>query len=428
MKPGCIATLCLFAILTIGGISRAQEQGPWWTWSTIDGGWAGYRNLLAQHGLVFSGTTVADFQGNVSGGERRGFAPANSLMLAMDANLKELASLNGLLFHAEFVEVEGQNLSTKTLGNVLQVGNAFAQQGYYLGQMYLQQKLFDDKLILQAGRMTTANNFASLPVFNNYVSFADNPIPVSLTNDSIYFSSLPSATWAAVVSVTPIDSIALAFEVYDANLASAQPFASRHGIDFSFNESDSPMEVAQFTYSLNRGSDDTGLAGTYSLGGFYSGANYQSLSGGGHTRGNYGFYFEAEQMISRYGGPGSDIGLIPWLAVTYDQPQSINQLPLMVMVGAAYHGLFPGRGDDSAAIAFYYGKLLTASPLVPSNALVAATHATSVSSEKVLELDYTCWATPWLGITPDLQYVFNPGGSSSSRNAAVPGVQLQVLF
>src|SRR5271166_6369545 len=148
MNPARIGTLCLVAILTLGGVATSQEQGPWWTWSTIDGDWGGYRSALAEHGLVFSGTTVADFQGNISGGARRGFAPANTLLLAVDADLKELASIDGLLFHAEFVEVEGQNLSTKTLGNVLQVGTAFAQQGYYLGQMYFQQKLFDEKLIL----------------------------------------------------------------------------------------------------------------------------------------------------------------------------------------------------------------------------------------------------------------------------------------
>jgi hypothetical protein len=58
--------------------------------------------------------------------------------------------------------------------------------------MYAQQKLLGDVLILQIGRMTTANNFASLPIFSQYVSFANNPIPISLTNNSLYFTSLPA--------------------------------------------------------------------------------------------------------------------------------------------------------------------------------------------------------------------------------------------
>jgi porin len=428
MKPARIGTLCLIALVTLCGGAFAQEQGPWWTWSTVDGDWAGYRHILAERGLVFSGTTVADLQGNVSGGERRGFAAADSSVFALDADLKALAGLGGLLFHTEFTVVEGQNLSTRTLGNVLQVATAYAQPGYYLGQMYAQQKLFDDKLTLQAGRMTTANNFASLPIFNDYISFTDNPIPVSLTDNTIYFTSLPAVTWAAVGTIAPIESVAVGVGVYDTNLASAEPFASRHGVDLSFDENGGPMETAQVTYYLNHGSDENGLPGTYNIGEFYSGADYQAVSGSGGKSGHYGFYLEAEQMIYREGGAGSDVGLTPWLAVSYHPEQSINQLPLLVMVGFAYQGLLPGRSDDSTAAAFYYGKLNTATPIVPTSAVTTSSAATTVSGEKVLELDYTYWATPWLGITPDWQYVFNPDGRSGSRNAAVLGVQFQILF
>jgi porin len=182
----------------------------------------------------------------------------------------------------------------------------------------------------------------------------------------------------------------------------------------SFNGSGGPMEVGQIAYNLNQGSDDQGLPGTSYLGGFYSGTNYKSLSGGRNERGNYGFYFETQQMAYRDGGPNSAIGLTPWFAMSYNPQQSINQLPLLVSGGAVYQGLISGRGDDTSALALYYGKLSTSVP--------------AVSGEKVLELNYTWWATPWLGVTPDFQYVFNPSGNSSSRNAAVLGTQFLMLL
>jgi carbohydrate-selective porin OprB len=46
----------------------------------------------------------------------------------------------------------------------------------------------------------------------------------------------------------------------------------------------------------------------------------------------------------------------------------------------------------------------------------------------VLELNYTFWAMPWLGITPDFQYVFNPGGNRSNNDAALFGGQIMVNF
>jgi carbohydrate-selective porin OprB len=171
----------------------------------------GYRHTLADRGLVFSGTNVTD-QGNVSGGERKAFACADTSLFVADADLERLAGLDGLQAHAEFVSNVGQDLSTKSVANILQVATAFAQPGNYLGQLYVQQKLFNDVFTLQAGRMTTANNFASLPVFNDYISFADNPIPISLTNNTIYFTSLPSVEWATVGTV--------AVGVYNTNLPS----------------------------------------------------------------------------------------------------------------------------------------------------------------------------------------------------------------
>jgi porin len=413
MKPARIATLCLLVWFTMSRAPLAQEQGPWWTWSTIDGNWGGYRQSLADDGVVVSGSTIVDLLGNVSG-QARAFAPANASLVSVDADLEKLLSLKGLLVHTEFVANAGQNLSTKSIGNLLQVATAFAQPGYYLGQTYVQQKLFSDKLTLQMGRMTTANNFASLPVFADYVSFAVNPIPINLTTNTVYFTSLPAVQWAAVGTMAATDWLAFAVGVYNTNLPSGLPVASRHGVDFSFQGSGGPMEVAQLTYTLNRGSDDAGLPGTYYLGGFYSGADYSSLSDSETKKGNYGFYLEGQQMIYRRGGANSDVGLTPWISVAYTPQQRINQLPLLVMAGASYRGLIPGRSDDTTAVGFYYGKISTSVP--------------SGSGEKVVELNYMWWATPWFGMTPDLQYVLTPSGRSSSRNAAVIGVQFQILF
>ena len=119
-------------------------------------------------------------------------------------------------------------------------------------------------------------------------------------------------------------------------------------------------------------------------------------------------------MIYRSGGPGSTVGLTPWIAIAYNPQQSINQMPLLVSGGAVYQGLIKGRGNDITGLGFYYGKLSTAVP--------------AFSGEKVLEANYTWWGTPWLGVTPDLQYVFSPSRDANSKNAAVLGIQFLVLF
>jgi hypothetical protein len=55
MNAARLGTLCLTVVIAMSGTLRTQDQGPWWTWPTIDGNCGGYRDTLADHGLIFSG-------------------------------------------------------------------------------------------------------------------------------------------------------------------------------------------------------------------------------------------------------------------------------------------------------------------------------------------------------------------------------------
>src|SRR5271163_5166072 len=128
MRSTSIVTLCAIALLVLSSQLQAQSQGPWWDWPTIDGNWGGFRETLADRGLVFSGSTVVDLLGNASG-QSRAFAPADSSLLALDADLEKLLGVKSLLLHVEFVANAGENLSSKSIGNTLQVATAYAPQG-----------------------------------------------------------------------------------------------------------------------------------------------------------------------------------------------------------------------------------------------------------------------------------------------------------
>jgi carbohydrate-selective porin OprB len=114
------------------------------------------------------------------------------------------------------------------------------------------------------------------------------------------------------------------------------------------------------------------------------------------------------------GAPGSAEGLTPWLALAWNPEESADFLPLFLSAGAVYQGLIPGRNADTTALAVYTGKF--------------SKFAENTTSETVLEVNYTLWATPWLGITPDFQYVFNPLGGPSKNDAAVFGGQILIIF
>lgn len=392
----------------------------WLKGSSALGDWGGERKKLEDTGLTLSGFTVTALMGNTSGGTRQSSAPANSTLLAADLDFGKFSGLTGFLIHAEGWLAGGSNMSTKgRINNLFNVASAYTPHGAYLGQLYAQQQLLDDKLEIQVGRMTTANNFAALPVAADYVSVAVNAIPLSQPLNTVPFTSYPSTQWAAVATIKPESRFEFAGGVYTAN-AKASALKGTGGTDFDFDLDDGLMAIGQMTYLHQQAKGDKGLPGTYYLGAFYAGDSYARLDGkGGHgpkheETGNFGFYVMGQQMIYREGGPGSSEGLTPWFSIAIQPDEAINKMPVMLAGGASYEGLLPGRDTDTAAFAVYYGKL--------------SGDLRNVTAETVFEVNYTLWATPWLGITPDFQYIINPNGDTDRSDVAVLGAQLLVNF
>lgn len=412
--------------LTAGLVPAAAGPGSsdwfedWLKGTSALGNWGGQRQTLAESGISFSGFTATALLGNTSGGTRKSWAPANTTLGAVNLDLGKMMGWTGFLIRAEGWLAGGSDMSTGgRIDNFFSVATAYTPHGAYLGQLYAQQELFDGKLELQVGRMTTANNFAELPVVTNYVSMAMNSIPLNLPVNTLPFTSYPSTQWAVVGTLTPAPEFEFTAGVYTAN-AEASELKGTGGVDFNMDLDDGVMAIGQITYRHQRAKGDSGLPGTYLLGVFYADDDYSRLDGEGGSgpnhleTGNYGFYVMGQQMVYRRGGAGSSQGLTTWLSLSMQPDESINQMPLMLAGGASYEGLFPGRPADTTAFAVYYGKL--------------SDDVKSTTAETVFEVNHTFWATPWLGITPDVQYILNPNGDTNRADVTVIGGQVMVNF
>ena len=45
-----------------------------------------------------------------------------------------------------------------------------------------------------------------------------------------------------------------------------------------------------------------------------------------------------------------------------------------------------------------------------------------------MEIHYAAQITPWMAVTPSLQYVWNPGGADGVGDACVLGIRVQMSF
>lgn len=425
-----LALLAGLAALTPVSV-HGEPLDDWLSGDTVTGDWGGFRSRLAEAGVSVEAEYIADFQTLAAGGEDdgRGWGYAGLALAGLDFDLEKLFGWTGGRFYAQGSWSTGQDLSDRSIGALFPVAAQFTGNGARLAQLYLEQTLFGDQLSIAGGRLTTDSDFLSSPIYGEYVSAAINSSPFSIPDGQPGYTTPPFAQWGIRAIYSPIPSIRTGIGVY-----AADPDVNankEHGLDWSVDLDKGVMTIGEVGYLWHQEEGATGLPGTAKVGFVYSNGDLEKVrddaeeelaedlfedgGGGSPTQGdNYGFYASIEQMIYREGDAPSKEGLTGWAVVTYSPRDNINTNPLFVGGGLVYQGLIPRRDDDRLAVGVFYGKL--------SGAIQ------NVSSEKVVEVNYSFQATPWLTIRPDFQYIFNPGGRSDIDDALVLGGEVGIVF
>jgi porin len=88
-----------------------------------------------------------------------------------------------------------------------------------------------------------------------------------------------------------------------------------------------------------------------------------------------------------------------------------------IALGAWYTGPFSARPND--VVAFAAGT---------THVNHRAADAAVKNSEYVFELDYTFVPTPGFLVRPNVQYIYSPGGSSTTKDVWVLGLKTVINF
>ena len=387
---------------------------------TLTKDWAGFRTELSRLGITPTASYTVQLLGNPSGGQSRGFTYAGTLQASIFLDLHKLLRIPGLSFNVGGAWSTGKNLSADYIGNSFTVQGAYGSPGngtnnLTLGETYLQQQLFNNSLVIAVGRLAPANIFATMPVLNNYLNIGTNPGPGALgINDATFTLYPPGVEWGVQAIYNITSSFQMAAGVFNTNQSSAG--GAKGGLDFALQQGNrGALSVVQLNYLVNHAARDTGLPGQYSFGGYYDSNRFSSLRIPNSTEsGTYSVYGMFQQMVYRDGEAGSQKGVTIWGETALAPKSSVNTMPYFVGGGLSYQGLIPGRDNDIASAGVIYGAF---SRYIPRT-----------TAETVIEINYQITFSRWLSITPDIQYVFRPSGSSAIKNALVLGTQVAVVF
>ena len=258
--------------------------------------------------------------------------------------------------------------------------------------------------------------------------FDGNPISVFFNGP---FTAYPNATWGFLLQFRPYKRILAKVAAYVAqdNVADNK----YHGFNWSLNGSDGTQLITEWSYQVNQLKTDTGYPGNYRAGYFYYTDSKGDKFLGGHYHGNSGYYFLIDQMVLRVGDPKLERGLTPFIAVLFASKDR-NLLPFYISSGLVYKGLFPSRPKDYTNLGFIYGKYST--DMREAQGIAKRMRMMPVPTfgnqpqnfEALVELNHWFQINPWLIIVPDIQYIINPRGLGTIKDALVVGAQISVTL
>ncbi|MEI9979746.1 MAG: carbohydrate porin [Edaphobacter sp.] len=378
---------------------------------TLAGGWDKIRQVMKRIGITPTASYVGALQTNVTGDQDQVWSYAGQLSVAASADFGELLKIPGLSAYVGASWGTGSNLSG-SLETEIPTSGLYAPS-FYLGEMYLQQKLVKKKLTILAGRLAAANTFASLPIFTNYVNYGINPNPYSLGANDVTFFGPPTGTeWGAQAAYTVTPSIQISAGAFNTNVNSAN--GENHGADFTLQEGNKGvLVIGEIDYLHNQRANSTGKPGQITLGFLHSNNSFPYLSLPGQSDGYSGAYLMGQQMVFRPDGPGTSRGATVWGAWSHNTKELISPVPVFWGGGFSYEGLIPQRKSDVISA----GLVRTES----------SKYALPTNTENLLELNYQWNHSRYLSITPHAQYLWK-GESPTGRNATILGIQLALTL
>jgi porin len=405
------------------------------------GDWGGVRTSLENEGIYLSLDATAEFAGNPIGGLKQGSTSANQIAFGADIDWQRLAGITGFSTHIVFVNRSGNSDSLLIGDNVAPVQEIFGASGnvlVHLVSAYAEETMFTGRLDVAVGQMNVENDFASSPLYCNYMNNDLCGDPKALPGGDIGHSAYPDGVWAGRIRVRPTPDTYVETGAYEVNqgLYSNQYFST----GFPINESQVsgvyvPVEIA---YEPSFGSDH--LIGHYKIGAGYDSTVYKSFDSAlssvpGQPSPSESHKTQvwvlADQMLVRQ-GPGDQDGVIVLAAFARNDP-TVSTYAEQYSVGLVDRDFWRARPEDVIGLLFNYNSMSGLLGKVQAQeaefGIPFSNGATGIQThEMVFEANYNIHVYRGVDFRPEFEYVLRPNAQSNIHDAAVFGFKAHVQF
>lgn len=409
----------IVAAFALGGAARAEDSI--WTRDTLTEGFWGLNDQLAEQGMELGLGVTHVYQQNVHGGtstHRRAGRYTGKYDLELTTDLEQLLGIEGASFYmrARGSWSKSGGIDTPSVGSTFGVNSTgAARRDIDLIEAWYEQA-YDNGLILRAGKLAVTGGFEcrGCPVSFDGSLYANDSsgqfLNSALNNNSTI--PFPSKGIGAIAYYNPIE-----WWYVGAGVVDAQADARETGFNTAFTDEDYFFYIFETGIAPQMESDNGPLQGVYRVGMWVDGQDKARFSNGKNYRNDIGFYLSGDQLLVKESGDPEDIqglgvfGRYGWAR------SDLNPINHFFSAGVQYQGLVDGRDDDVLGIGYANGIYTDQSSA-----------GFTEDNESVLEVYYNMAVSPWLTISPSVQFVSNAGGDATTSDATLLGLRAQMTF
>lgn len=411
-KKISVVVACVMSIAVAA--SQASDESPY-----------GLRDELAESGIEVGTGATQIYQHNARGGistHRRAGRYSGSYDIELNVDFDKLFGIEGgrLYMLTEGKWSKSQGINDPAVGSFFNVnGDAAPRRAIDVTELWYEQSFAAQELRLRFGKMDLTGGFehSNCPVSFDCSMFANDETTQFLNGALINNPTIPF----------PDNGLGVAlhygpdnFWYASAAVADAQADVRETGFRTAFTGEDYFFYIAETGITPVLGSANGSLPGAYRLGLWYDPqpkASADLADAGKNYRDDLGFYVTCDQMLAKENTDPEDSQGLGVFFRYGNADSSRNDITNFWSIGFQYQGLFEGRDDDVLGAGFAHGTFSDK----------ASTTYTD-DYESAFEVYYNVRVTPWLAISPDVQYITNPGGDSTIDDAVVLGARVQMNF
>src|SRR5262249_50170455 len=269
------------------------------------GDWGGLKSALADRGVQLELNYISESAANTRGGTSLESAYADQFYFGGSWDLQRLIGARGARLVFSFTDRNGESLSINAgLNTLLEVQQIYGLGNFVrLNQLYWEQHLFDNRVLLKFGRLSGTYDFMPFSCLFQNITFCAT-LPAYVAENWIPF---PGSTWAGVARFNLKNGWYLQAGVYEVNPEYLEPeYRLAFGTPFGGLGTREVVEVGWLPISA-------GLDGGYRLGAWYDNVGGSDLylntegtplatEGGTPLQRHHqsGFYAMAQQRVWSY--------------------------------------------------------------------------------------------------------------------------------